>query len=90
MLPLGFSTAPGGNEEGGDEDISKQLPHSMANLWAAMAMEGTTACQFAEVIDASDIDDNWADEYGTFIASLHDEATALAMALSPAAKLQVL
>jgi hypothetical protein len=60
----------------------------MANLWAAMAMEGTTACQFAEAINASDVDDDWADEYGTFIASLHDKATALARALSLAAKSQ--
>jgi hypothetical protein len=34
------------------------------------------------------VDDDWADRYGTFVASLHDEAMALAMALSPAAKLQ--
>ena len=64
-----------GNEEGGDDNISKQLPHGMANLWAAMAMEGTTACRFAEAIDASDVDNDWANEYGAFIASLHNEDT---------------
>jgi hypothetical protein len=73
--PAGFSTAPGGNEEGGYDNISKQLPHGMANLWAAMAMEGTTACRFAEAIDASDVDNDWANEYGAFIASLHNEDT---------------
>ncbi len=34
------------------------------------------------------MDNDWADKYGTFIASLHDKATALAMALTSAAKLQ--
>jgi hypothetical protein len=60
----------------------------MADLWVAMAMEGTTACRFAEAIDASDVDDDWANEYRTFNASLHNKATALAMALFLAAKLQ--
>ncbi len=53
-----------------------------------MAVEGTTAFQFADAIDAFDVDDDWADEYGTFVASLHNNAMALSMALSPAAKLQ--
>jgi hypothetical protein len=88
LAPLGVSTATGGNEEDKYDNIPDQLPHGMANLRAAMAMEGTTAFRFADAIDAFDVDNDWADEYGTFVASLHDKATALATALSPAAKLQ--
>ncbi len=86
LAPLGVSTATGGNEE--DEYDVKQLPHGMANLRAAMAMEGMTAFRFADVIDAFNVDNDWADEYGTFVASLHDKTVTLAIALSPAAKLQ--
>jgi hypothetical protein len=60
----------------------------MANLRAAMAVEVTTAFRFAEAIDAFDGDDDWADEYGAFVANLHDKARALATVLSPAARLQ--
>jgi hypothetical protein len=60
----------------------------MANLRAAMAMEGMTAFRFADAINTFDVDDDWANDYKTFIASLHGKATALATALSPAAKLQ--
>ncbi len=53
-----------------------------------MAVEGTTAFRFAEAINAFDGEDKWADEYGAFVANLHDNETALATALSPAARLQ--
>ncbi len=88
LAPSGFSTITGGNEEGKYDNIPEQLPYGMADLRAPMAMEGTTAFQFADAIDAFDVDNDWADEYGTFIASLHDKVTALAMGLSLAAKLQ--
>jgi hypothetical protein len=60
----------------------------MANLRAAMAVEGTTAFRFAEVTNAFDIADDWAHEYGAFVANLYDKADAVAMALSPVARLQ--
>ncbi len=60
----------------------------MADLRAAMAVEGTTAFRFADVTDASNIADDWADDYGAFVANLYDEADAVAMALSPAARSQ--
>jgi hypothetical protein len=88
LAPSGVSTATGGNEEDKHDNIPEQLPHGMADLRAAMAVEGTTAFRFADAINASDVDDNWANKYGTFVARLHDEAMALATALSPAAKLQ--
>jgi hypothetical protein len=89
LVPLGVSTATGGNEEDKYDDISEQLPRGMANLRAAMAVEGTTVFRFADAINAFSVDKDWADEYGTFVASLHNEAMALATALSPAAKSQV-
>ncbi len=88
LAPSGVSTATGGNEEDEYDDIPEQAPNGMANLRAAMAVEGTTAFRFADAINAFDMNNDWADEYRTFLASLHNEATALAMALSPAAKLQ--
>jgi hypothetical protein len=60
----------------------------MADLRAAMAVEGTTAFRFADAIDAFDVDGDWDDKYGTFVPSLHDKVTALSMVLSQAAKLQ--
>jgi hypothetical protein len=84
----GDSAATEGDEEDDYNNIPAQLPHGMANLRAAMAVEGTTAFRFTEAIDTFDGDDDWADEYGAFIANLQDKATALAMALSLAARLQ--
>jgi hypothetical protein len=88
LAPSGVSTATEGNEEDEYDNIPKQLPHGMADLRAAMAMEGMTAFRFTDAIDAFDMDNNWADKYGTFFASLHDKATALATAFSLAAKSQ--
>jgi hypothetical protein len=84
----GDSTAPGGNEEEDFDNTPKLLPHGMADLQPAMAVEGTTAFRFADVTNASDIADDWADEYGAFVANLYDEADVVAMALSPAARSQ--
>jgi hypothetical protein len=84
----GDSVATEGDEEDNYDNIPTQIPHGMADLRAAMAVEGMTAFRFAESIDAFDGDDNWANEYGAFVANLHDKATALAMALSLAARLQ--
>ncbi len=52
--------ATGGNKEDKYDDIPEQLPHGMADLRAAMAVEGTTAFRFADAIDASDVDNDWA------------------------------
>ncbi len=84
----GDSTAPGGNGEDNFDNTPEPLPHGMADLQAAMAVEGTMAFWFADVTNASDIADDWADDYGAFVANLYDEADAVAMALSPAARLQ--
>ncbi len=85
---LGDSMAPGGNEEDNFDDTPEPLPHGMADLRAAMAVEGTAAFRFADVTDVSDIADDWADDYGAFVANLYDEADVVAMALSPAARSQ--
>ncbi len=50
LAPSGVSTATGGNEEDKYDDIPEQPPHGMANLRAAMAVEGTTAFRFADAI----------------------------------------
>jgi hypothetical protein len=50
LAPSGLSMATGGNEEDEYDIISEQPPHGMANLRAAMAMEGTTAFRFADAI----------------------------------------
>ncbi len=85
---MGDSTAPGENEEDDFDDTPKPLPHGMADLRAAMAVEGTTAFRFADVTDAFNIANDWADKYGAFVANLYDKAVAVAMTLSPAARLQ--
>ncbi len=54
-----------------------------------MTMEGLAAFRFADAVDPSDWDDEWADRYGAFVASLHDEEMALSLAHSPAAKAQM-
>ncbi len=84
----GDSTAPGGNKEDDFDDTPEPLPHGMADLWAAMAVEGTMAFRFADVTNAFDIADDWADKYGAFVTNFYDEADAVAMALSPAARSQ--
>jgi hypothetical protein len=84
----GDSMTPGGNKEDNFDDTPEPLPHGMADLQAAMAVEGTTAFRFADVTNAFDIANDWADKYGAFVANLYDEADAIAMALSPAARLQ--
>ncbi len=53
-----------------------------------MTMEGLAAFRFTDAMDSSDWDDEWADQYGAFVASLHDKEMALSLALSPAAKAQ--
>jgi hypothetical protein len=53
-----------------------------------MTTEETAAFRFADTVDPSNWDDEWADEYGAFVASLHGEEMALSLALSPAAKAQ--
>ncbi len=84
----GDSTTPGGNEEDNFDNTPEPLPHGMADLQAAMAVEGTTAFRFADVTNASNIADNWVDDYGAFVANLYNKVDAFAMALSPAARLQ--
>ena len=78
----GIARADDGNE------YDEPLPYGMADLRKAMTMEGTAAFRFADAVDPSNWDDEWADEYGAFVASLHDEEMALSLALSPAAKAQ--
>ena len=81
----GIAGADDGNEY---EDDAELLPYGMADLRKAMTTEGTAALRFADAVDPSDWDDEWADHYGAFVASLHDEEMALSLALSPAAKAQ--
>jgi hypothetical protein len=56
----GDSAAMEGDEEDNYDDIPAQIPNGIADLRAAMAVEGTTAFRFAEAIDAFDGDDDWA------------------------------
>jgi hypothetical protein len=71
-----------------EETLAEELPHSMSSLRARMAMPGTTAWRFAVTIDSLDAEDEWAEEYGSLVARLLDERTAVETALSPAAKTQ--
>ncbi len=56
----------------------------MSSLRVHMAMLGMTAWQFAAMI----VKDIWTKEYGSFVAHLLDERTAVEAALSLAAKTQ--
>jgi hypothetical protein len=53
-----------------------------------MAVPGTTAFRLAARMDDVDPKDNWANAYGTFVATLLDKSTALATALAPEAAAQ--
>ncbi len=78
-----------GADEGAEyEEGAELLPQGMADLRMAMTREGLAAFRFADAVDPSNWDDEWVDYYGAFVASLHDEEMALALALSPAAMAQ--
>jgi hypothetical protein len=64
------------------------LCHGMAPLREQMAVPGITAFRFAATIEDINPEDNWADTYGTFVATLRDKSTALATALAPEAAAQ--
>ena len=81
----GVARADGGSEY---DDEAESLPHGMADLRKAMTVEGSAAFRFADAVDPSDWEDDWADQYGAFVASLHDEEMALSLAFAPAAKAQ--
>jgi hypothetical protein len=53
-----------------------------------MAVPGTMAWRFAATINSLDAKDDWAEEYGSLVARLLNERTAVETALSPAAKTQ--
>ncbi len=104
MVPLGEHLAPSGgstatkvNNKEDYKDLSNELPNElpdklplgMSNLRACMAVEGTTAFHFAVANDTADINNYWADEYGAFVARLHNKRMALEMALSPADRAQL-
>jgi hypothetical protein len=71
-----------------EDPLAEELPHGMSSLRARMAVPGTTAWQFAATIGSLDAKDDWAKEYGAFVARLLDEKTAMEMALSPEARTQ--
>ncbi len=71
-----------------EDPLAEELPHGMSSLRARMAVPGTTAWQFAATIGSLNAEDNWAKEYGAFVARLLDEKTAMEMALSPGARTQ--
>jgi len=78
-----------GADEGAEYELGTELlPHGMADLRTAMTREGSAAFRFAEAVDPFDLEDEWADHYGAFVAGLHDEEMALALALSEAAMAQ--
>ena len=78
-----------GADEGAEYELGTELlPHGMADLRTAMTREGSAAFRFAEAVDPFDLEDEWADHYGAFVAGLHDEEMALALALSEAARAQ--
>ncbi len=47
-----------------------------------MAVPGTTAFRFAASMGDINPEDNWANAYGTFVATLHGESMALVTALA--------
>ncbi len=61
------------------------LRHGMAPLQEQMAVPGIMAFCFAGTMDDANPEDNWADAYGTFVATLCNKSTALATALAPEA-----
>jgi hypothetical protein len=64
------------------------LRHGMALLQEQMAVPGTMAFCFTGTMDGVNPKDNWADAYGTFVATLCNKSTALATALAPKAAAQ--
>jgi hypothetical protein len=85
------TTSPGKHVVGPEEVLAikeaanshKNLRHGMALLQEHMAVPGTTAFCFALTMDEVDPEDNWANAYGIFVATLFDESMALAPALAP-------
>jgi hypothetical protein len=69
-------------------DDYDDLRHGMAPLREQMAVPGTTAFRFTAKMEDVNPEDNWADTYGTFVATLHDKSTALTTALAPEAAAQ--
>jgi hypothetical protein len=67
-------------KEAADNHVN--LPHGMAPLREQMAVLGTMIFCFAVTMDDVNPKDNWANAYGTFVATLCDESTALATALA--------
>jgi hypothetical protein len=53
-----------------------------------MAVPCAMAFHFAATMEDVNPKDNWANAYGTFVATLHDESTTLATALAPEAAAQ--
>ncbi len=53
------------------------LCHGMALLRDRMVVPGTTAFRFAVTMEDINPEDNWADAYGTFIATLSNKPRPL-------------
>jgi hypothetical protein len=64
------------------------LRFGMEALRDNMKLPGTVAYRFAATMGYFDEHDGWADDFGAFIAAIHDEDTALELALSPGCEAQ--
>ena len=64
------------------------LRFGMEALRDNMKLPGTAAYRFAATMGHFDEHDSWADDFGAFVAAMHDEDTALELALSPGCKAQ--
>ena len=65
-----------------------RLRFGMEALRDNMKLPGTAAHRFATTMGTFDENDEWADEFGEFVAAIRDEETALDLALSPACTAQ--
>jgi hypothetical protein len=64
------------------------LRFGMEALRDNMKLPGTAAYRFAATMGHFDKHDGWADDFGTFVAAIRDEDTALELALSPRCEAQ--
>jgi hypothetical protein len=64
------------------------LQFGMEALRDNMKLPGMAAYRFAATMGNFDEHDGWADDFGAFVAAIHDKDTALKLALSPGCETQ--
>jgi hypothetical protein len=75
-----------GNDDSKDESEPDELGFGMQELYEWMMMPGTSAARFLAAASQTYLSrEDWADEFGSFVAGLWVEDSALKTALAPAA-----